>query len=165
MAKLNKDLQAKTEAAEVQDFTPADPGIYPLRLRDVRTDGEGPKGPYWVWEFEIVQPNGPANDKRIWVNTSLSEKALFKMKELYAAFNVPLDTDTDLMCGKIVKGVVVVEAIQSGDKKGQLRNQIQRLIPPGEAGEDGEIMTVGAEDVATVPAGVAGGAKDDLFDQ
>ena len=128
MAKLNPELQKQTENAESSSFEPLEAGVYHLRLRDVDTSRSGPAGPYWSWEFEVVD-HEEYSKRRLWNNTSLSEKAAFKMKETYEAFGVPLDTDTDDMLGMIVQGVVSQRTIQEGQRKGELANQIDRLKP------------------------------------
>lgn len=130
MAKLDKKTRDRVAKAESSGFEPIPDGAYHLRLRDVDTSRTGEKGPYWSWEFEVVYSEGGEHDKRrLWNNTSLSEKADFKMKETYEAFGVPLDTDTDEMLGLIVKGIVSQRTIQAGARKGELSNQIDRLKP------------------------------------
>lgn len=128
MAKLNKQAQKQTEAAESSSFDPVPDGVYYLKLVDVDTTREGPAGPYWSWEFDIVESDDH-NGRKQWNNTSLSEKAAFKMKETFEAFGVPLDTDTDDMLGMVVKGQISQRVIQSGDRKGEIGNQIDRLRP------------------------------------
>lgn len=130
MAKLNKKLQDQTESAESSSFEPLEPGVYHLRLRDVNTDGTGPKGPYWTFEYEVLDE--PYASRRLWNNVSLSEAAAFKMKETFEAHEVPVDTDTDDMLGSVVKGQVSVRTIQQGARKGELANQIDRLMPKDE---------------------------------
>lgn len=140
MAKLNKKLQGQTEKAEaVSGFEPVDAGWYHLRLRDVDSDREGPKGPYWTWEFESVEPG--TIGRRFWNNTSLGEKSLGFMKATFEAFGVPLDTDTDDMCGEIVKAKISVRTIQAGNRKGELTNQIDQLVPKDEDFELSEEAT------------------------
>lgn len=127
MPKLNKQMQKQTGAAETSAFDPIDPGVYHVRLRDVDGTGSGAKGPYWSWEFEVVE--APYVGRRLWNNTSLSEAAAFKMKETFDAFGVGYDADTDDLLGQIVKAHVSIRTIQSGDRKGQLANQVDRLEP------------------------------------
>lgn len=128
MAKLNKQQQKQAEEVESGSFDPVPDGVYHVKLVDVDTTREGPKGPYWSWEFDIVQDDAH-NGRKLWNNTSLSEAAAFKMKETYEAFGVPLDTDTDDMLGMVVKAQVSQRVIQSGDRKGDIGNQIDRLKP------------------------------------
>lgn len=139
MAKLTPDLQEGVKNAQSSGFDPLPDGAYHLRLRDVDTTKSGEKGPYWSWEFEIIDDfewtpedaKTPQNAKgrRLWNNTSLSEKAFFKMKETFDAFGVDVDTDTDELIGKVVKGQVSQRTIQQGARKGELANQIDRLKP------------------------------------
>lgn len=128
MAKLNKTQQKQAEEASGGDFDPLPDGIYHGKLVDVDTTREGPKGPYWSWEFDVVQ-NDQYNNRKLWNNTSLSKAAAFKMDETYKAFGVPLDTDTDDLLGKVVKMQVSQRTIQSGDREGEIGNQIDRLRP------------------------------------
>lgn len=148
MAKLNKKLQGETEKAEAATgFEPVPAGIYHLRLREVDTDREGPKGPYWTWEFESVEPqkeDGPDTiGRRFWNNTSLAQKSLGFMKATYEAFGVPLDTDTDDICGKIVKAKISIRTIQAGQRKGEYTNQIDQLMPADEDFELPEAAVAG----------------------
>lgn len=129
MPKLNKAKAKKTEAAEGSGFDPLPDGAYHLRLRDVdASKPDGPAGPYWVWEFEVVE-DGEWKKRRLWNNTSLSDAAAFKMAETFKAFGVPADTDTDELLGQVVLGIVSQRTIQKGARKGELTNQIDRLKP------------------------------------
>lgn len=130
MARLNEELQEQTANAESSGFEPLPDGAYHVRLADVDTTREGAKGPYWSWEFDVVEPDSEYEGRKLWNNTSLSEKAAFKMKETYEAFDVPLDTDTDDMLGSIVVAVVSQRTIQEGARKGEIANQIDRLRKP-----------------------------------
>jgi hypothetical protein len=125
VARLNEGMQEKVGNAESQTFELIEPGWYHMRLRDVNTDGNGSKGPYWTWEFEIVEE--PYVGRRQWNNTTLSEKSLWVMKMTFDAFGAPLDADTDDLCGQIVKGQVGVRVIQDGPRKGEKANQVSRL--------------------------------------
>lgn len=130
MAKLNKKTAEMVDKAEGGSFEPLEAGAYHVRLVDVDSDREGPKGPYWSWEFDVVEPD--TRKSKLWQNTSLSEAAAFKMKETFDAFGVPTDTDTDDLCGQVCKAIVSVRTIQSGARQGELANQIDRLVPADE---------------------------------
>ena len=109
MPKLNAKTAKAVEKTEGGTFAPVDPGIYHIRLRDV-TAKPGPKGVYWAWEFESVEPDVRG---RFWTNTSLSDKAHFKLKEAFEAFGVPTDTDTDELLGKVCRAQVTITTIQA----------------------------------------------------
>lgn len=127
MPKLSKAAQKQTEAAEGGSFDPLEPGVYHVRLVNVDGSKEGPAGPYWSWEFGVVEEGGRG---KLWNNTSLSEAAAFKMKETFGAFGADLDTDTDDLVGQVVRATVSIRTIQSGARKGEQANQIDRLSPP-----------------------------------
>lgn len=163
MAKLNKQQQKMVnDNAGDSGFAPMPAGAVHAVLRDVDTSRSGAKGPYWSWEFEVITdqeftPEGskkPANTKgrRLWNNTSLSEKAAFKMEETYSAFDVPLDTDTDDLIGKPVKLIISIRTIQEGSRKGELTNQVDRIKQP-----DADVL----EELASVAAARKG--VEDIF--
>lgn len=130
MAKLNKQLQKQTKDAESSGFEPLPDGVYHAKLRDVDTTKAGNKGPYWSWEFEVIDEE--FKGRRLWNNTSLSAAAAFKMKETFEAFGCDVDTDTDELIGQPVKVVVSQRVIQDGARKGEISNQVDRLKPADE---------------------------------
>lgn len=142
MAKLNKAKQKEIADNADSGFAVIPDGAVHLRLRDVDATREGGKGPYWSWEFEIVEPEtivmgDPPKEtsikgRRLWNNTSLSKAAAFKMQETFDAFGVELDTDTDELIGKVVKAIISQRTIQEGNRKGEVANQIDKLKPADE---------------------------------
>lgn len=152
MAKLNKQMAKRTAEAS-SGFEPIPDGAYHVRLVEVDSSREGNAGPYWSWEFDVVEP-GDGLNRKLWNNTSLSEQALWKLQETFKAFGVPEDTDTDEILGRVCKAIVSTRTIQQGQRKGELTNQIDRLVPKDEDFE------------APEPAGAAAGgssAEEDIF--
>jgi hypothetical protein len=131
MPKLNKK-QAKEVGDAEGGFDLLDDGVYHARLRSVEvSENAGPSGAhYWKWEFEVVEE--PYINRRLWTNTSLSEAAAFKLKEMFDAFGEDTDTDTDELCGRIVRLVVSTRTIQEGARKGDNANQVDRVSPADE---------------------------------
>lgn len=129
MAKLDRDHQKQTEEAK----TGFDPivGIVHAQLKDVDPENSGDKGPYWVWEFEVVEP-GEYHGRKLWNNVSLSKEAAGLLKQNYEAFGVPLDTDTDDMIGMVVRLQCNTRTIQKGDRKGEPGQNIARVLPKDE---------------------------------
>lgn len=132
MAKLPKAVAKRVNKAESSssDFEALPEGRYTAKLNDVDTTKEGAKGAYWSWEFEIV--DGEFKNRKLWVNTSLSEKADWKMKEVFTAFGYDADTDTDELVGEQVRLQVSQRAIESGPKKGDIGNNVDRVMPVGD---------------------------------
>ena len=127
MAKLNKSTAGEVAKAAT-GFEPIEDGVYHAILKDVDATRNGPKGPYWSWEFEIVDEN--AKGRKQWNNTSLSQAWAFK--QTFDAFGVPPDTDTDEIIGKLCKIVVSTRTIQDGPRKGETTNQVDRVQAPDE---------------------------------
>lgn len=137
MPKLNKSLAAKTEEAEVKDFTALPAGVYTSKLLEVEVkEGLQSGKPYWNWTFEVDGEEHPDHaDRRLWVITSLSENALFKLKEVFHAFGYTTDSDTDELIGEKVKLVVIEQEIEKGKRKGQIGNQVEQVLPLAGSGE------------------------------
>jgi hypothetical protein len=140
VAKMNKKTQQQTAKAS-NNFEPFE-GVMHVRLRGVDATRTGPSGPYWSWEFEVVE--GEHEGRRLWNNTSLSEAAAFKMKETYDAFGAEYDADTDDLCGQVCRADVEIVTQQQGRNKGQLTSQIRRLSPKDPDFEAGEPVGAGA---------------------
>lgn len=103
MPKLSDQQAQATDEAE-GGYELLDPGVYLGSLNQV-TEKAGDKGPYWEWEFLLEETDeGVAldNPSKVWENTSLSERALFRLKDMFAAFEVPTDTDTEDLLGTYV---------------------------------------------------------------
>lgn len=130
MPKLNKTMAKKAGEAE-SGFDPFQPGVYHVRLDKVDGTGEGAAGPYWVWEYTVVEP-GPAENRKLWNNTTLAEHALFGLNNTFDAFGVDPDTDTDELCGRVIRAQVEVTTIKSGARKGDLTNSVKKMLPKAE---------------------------------
>lgn len=157
MPKLNPTLASATDEVEVQDFSAFPAGLYTAKLLEVeQKEGKTSKKPYWNWTFEVTE-EGPAKGRRLWVMTSLSENALFKLKEVFLAFGYTTDSDTDEMIGDEVKLQVSEIVIEQGKRKGQTGNQVEFVYPlTGPPTSDGS---------TPAPAGKATASDDDLFDE
>lgn len=127
MPKLNPDTAQKVENAE-DGYAPIPDGVYELELMEDVEVAEGAKGPYWKWTFQIPEGLQYAG-RRFWNNTSLSESAFWKLKEAFDAFGVPTSTDTEDLVKRRVKALIVTTTINSGSRKGEPTNQIDKLMP------------------------------------
>lgn len=121
MPKLNDTTASAVAKEEVRDFKALEPGPYEATLQAVEVKmAQNGKFPYWAWTFKLTDYPG-----KQWVNTSLSPDALWKLKETFTAFGVSPDTDTDELVGKSV----ILMLSQTVDPKGNLRNQVDRVLP------------------------------------
>jgi hypothetical protein len=137
--KLNKKRAKDVANAEGMDFTPLDDGIYVARLKEVTVkEGKTSGEPYWNWVFEVIDEDD--DDKvlgRQFVNTSLQDNALWKLRETYDAFGVEYDTDTDELVGDKGRLEVITTTIQQGKRAGKPGNEVQTVLPY-EEGEGGD---------------------------
>jgi hypothetical protein len=131
--KLNDDVANQVNEAESTGGV-MEEGIYEMYLKQVddQKDGKplmGEKGPYWNWTFVVPEDAERYKNWNQWLITSLSESAAFKLKEVFAAFGVSPDTDTDELIGKRVRVEVGVRTIQKGARAGEVANQVKTVYP------------------------------------
>jgi len=125
MPKLDRNTATTVNTTEgSSDFEPLPAGVYTARLMEVNVK-EGRTAPYWSWTFEILEPD--FLNRRMWVNTSLSPAAAWKMKEVFDAFGADAGTDTDELCGQAVRLTVTQRVIETGNKKGEIGNNVDRV--------------------------------------
>lgn len=127
MPKLPKTTAKKVEATETTQFEALPADKYLCRLMNVEQK-PGNVADYWSWEFEVIEPD-EFEGRRLWANTSLSEKAFFKLKEAFEAFGVSPDTDTDELCGESALLVVSQRPIEKGARKGEMGNNVDVILP------------------------------------
>lgn len=131
MPRLDDATAKKVDAAE-DGFKPIPPGIYVVQLMEdveVRESQTPNKPPYWKWTFEIPAGAEEFAGRRFWTNTSLSDAAHFKMKEMFGAFGVSTNTDTAELVGRKIRAEISVTTAQGGTRKGQLVNEFVKAYP------------------------------------
>lgn len=136
MAKLPADVAKATKEAE-DGFSLMEEGDYIVELIEVQTEKagkplSGPKGPYWVWVFQIPEDAERYKKRRFWKVISLGETSAGIRKSAYAAFGGdPEVSDTDEFIGKKCLGHIGTEMNdQVGSASyGTESNKIQRLMP------------------------------------
>jgi len=146
MPKLSADVAAEVEKAEGQDFEAIDEGIYRAVLEGEVEVKDGANGIYWRWVFKLTDEG--FTSRKMFLNTSLSEAARWRLNEVFKAFGVPADTDTDELIGKPVRLYIVQRIIQGGVRKGDMGNDIKQVLPPEDGAPEG-----------AAPATAGGGAK------
>jgi hypothetical protein len=129
MPKLNPNLASGVKkAAASSGFTPMEEGVYRARLTEVvAKNAASSNNPMWVWTYEIIDEK--YKSRKQWNNTVLTDAALWKVGESFAAFGVPEDTDTDELLGCTVTLEISQREITQGARKGQIGNNIDRVLP------------------------------------
>jgi hypothetical protein len=152
------DAVAKREAETTkewgQGFEPVPDGRYLARLIEVDATGNGPKGPYWTWIFEMIQTTDQPQRSKFWLNTSLSAEG--SLKQVFTSLGYTTDSDTDEMLGEVACLVVSRRPIKKGPNTGKITNNVDAVLPAAEHPEYDEAEHGG--DGFSSPAG-AGAAE------
>lgn len=166
MAKLAAKDRKKAEKAQAVtgEFKPLPAGKYVAELLEVETKVSGNGNAYWNAQFNEIhnmqgekQPGRqfyrlmlpidkmPADYK---AETTLSdaEKAekwevyqsltAGRIKAFFEAFGYSLDSDTDEMIGDRCILQIGIRTIQQGERAGQLTNEVNAVLPLGDADVD-----------------------------
>jgi len=144
VARLSKDRASKI--SEGGSFEPLPEGVYHVRLAEVDSDRKGAAGPYWLWKFDVVEPG--YENRKVFNNTTLAEGKDFMLGNTFAAFGVDATTDTDDLCGQIVRVRIRHRVIQQGSRAGEIGENVAAIMPK-------------ADDFN--PGGSADDADDDVF--
>lgn len=128
MPKLNPKQQKVVDAAESGGFLKPT-GRYLGTLVKVE-EKPGRVAPQWSWRFEslVLEDQGPTGGA-LFVNTSLSDKAAWKMKEVFEALGYSSDSDTDEMIGEKAVLIVIQEKQTEGQNAGQMVNRVTKVEP------------------------------------
>lgn len=127
MPKLNAAVAQQAAENKSDDFEALPPGVYRVRLREVEAAQSQNNNPMWKVTLDVVDDE--FKNRRLWTNVTLTEKAMFKVAEFFAAFGVPTDTDTDDMLGSECKASVSQRIIPTGNRAGEMGNNVDRLLP------------------------------------
>ena len=107
-----------------------EPGVYEAILVEVVAK-PGRVAPLWSWRFEVA-PGQVGEGRTLFDNTSLSDEARWKFKQMFEAFGVPANTDTDRLLGQRVKLLVAKQVQQQGKRQGMWGNTVQEVMPVGQ---------------------------------
>lgn len=128
MPKLPSEAAKKATESAGGGFSPLEEATYRCRLVEVEAKTAASSGnPMWVWKLETADEK--SEGKFLWVNTVLTDKAMWKVAEMFAAFNADTDTDTDELIGEFCNADVVQRVIEKGARAGQMGNDVARAWP------------------------------------
>lgn len=143
MPRLNKQQAKKAEQAETGQFDALKAGTYLCQLKEVEVKPGKDGTPGWNWKWEV----GPDQDhagRYLWVYTAIKDDAFWKMKEIFDALGFSTDSDTDELVGEWANLIVTQRIIESGPRRGQPGNNVDRILPADES----EVSAVAAGDDA-----------------
>lgn len=160
MPKLDEQQQQVTDQAE--GFRLLEPGLYAARLQKVE-EKPGTEAKQWSWEFGAIHDlDGERHPGRQWVNTSLSPKAAWKMKEVFDALGYSVDSATEEMIGEWAVLVIEQHVAEKGRKAGKLVNGVQEVRAFDAAEWPFDPAEVPAASPAEAAAAAAAGGGDDF---
>lgn len=150
MPKLNKTVAKRVAGVDPDaggNFEALEPGTYTGRLSKVDEKTSSKGNEMWVWEFdELLDEDGNKAPGRLWVNTVLLPQSDWVMAQAFHAFGYTPDSDTDEIVGERCGLVVSKRVIEQGTRKGQMGNNVDRMIPidgasaKGDDEEDDEVF-------------------------
>lgn len=132
MPKLSGENAKKV--AEVEDsggggqYGPIPEGKYRARLLEVESAKTQKGAPKWVWKFEVSDPAEYAG-RWLWEHTAIQDSTMWKIRQVFDAFGVAADTDTDDLIGSAIDVMVKIETAQAGKMKGKEVNTIDQFLP------------------------------------
>lgn len=141
------EMRVNFAEIEVGSFEPVPEGRYNCVVEDVTVrESKSSDYDYLNWELRIVDEE--YEDKRLWMISSLSPKAGFKLKELFMELELidgeeedfPLEWDDDVditpkegpqVTAPDVIGLEVVAVVENEMYKGKEQNRVEQLLPGG----------------------------------
>jgi len=131
MPKMDKN-KAKSVAEAESSFPLIPEGVWPAMLKGVESkETRAGDSTYWRWEYEVHYEDDKGVDRtgKQWDNTSLKDEAEWRLKQVFEAYGVPSDTDTDDLVGKWVTLQINQAPIGAGSRKGEQGNNIVKVLP------------------------------------
>ena len=135
--------------AEVEGGFEAVPeGVYDVTIETVEVrDSKSSEHDYFNWEFKITGPDDDYEGQHLWMITSLSPRALFRLKDVFEVLGVledemTLDWDDDVeitnSSGPVllepdVIGMACCVKVENEMYEGKERNRVQDVLPEGSA--------------------------------
>lgn len=160
MPKLDGNVAEQVDKAE-SGTQLIEEGLYEMVLIEVAATGKdgqplvGKAGPYWSWTFAFPEDAERYAKRRAWRITSLSPDSAWVMKQMFDAFGVPADTDTDELIGKRAMVEIGHRTVTQGDNAGDIKETVKKVLPL-----DG-VQAPSANGKAAAGGGTKG--KKDLF--
>jgi hypothetical protein len=133
MPKLDNATAKKVHNAEGGSRSLLDEDQYRLKLEKVivspRQDKNGDT--YWTWTFAVVSGQGSGDKFKgssTRTNTWFTDDRAWYPRQIFDAFGVKPNVDTDTLLGQELLAIIVQSEITSGQRKGQLGNDITAFM-------------------------------------
>lgn len=121
----------KLDMSNVEEFTQCDEGIHLAKIVSMESKTADTGTEMEVGCFEIIK--GPCTGARVYENFPLTQKALFKVKKLLKALDLPHEGKNVIFdTGKIVDKIVAIE-VSHYEYDGKERCRIDEFLPAAAA--------------------------------
>jgi hypothetical protein len=122
---------------EVESFAAIAEGEYSIIVEEVEMrESQSSDFPYLNWKLKVTE--GESEGRFLWMMTSLSPKALWRLKETLDNLEVPLDDfnlvvdeDTNLVISPQLVGLAAIAPVRQEEYQGRMTNRVDMLISPG----------------------------------
>lgn len=142
---------------EVESFAALPAGEYPVIVEEVELrQSQSSENPYLNWKLKITE--GEFQNRFVWMMTSMSPKAMWRLKETLDNLEVPLDDfhmvvdeDTNLVVEPELVGLAAMAPVREDEYQGRITNKVDMLLPI-HGGGGGEKKAVVSKDSPTRPS-------------
>jgi uncharacterized protein DUF669 len=122
---------------EVESFAAIPQGEYAVIVEEVEMrESQSSEYPYLNWKLKVTE--GEHEGRYVWMMTSLSPKALWRLKESLDNLEVPLDDfnlvvdeDTNFVTNPPLVGLAAIAPVREDEYQGRITNKVDMLLPAG----------------------------------
>ena len=121
--------------SEIEEFEPMPKGDYAVLVDklEYRVAQEADKYDYISWELVVTEP-GEFNNRRLWFITSLSPKALFRLKDILEnlglyedELEIDYDEESMMVTSPEVTGMPAMATVSQRPYEGRIQNDVVAL--------------------------------------
>lgn len=149
-------------------------GVYDVTIETVEVrDSKSSEHDYFNWEFKITGPDDDYEGQHLWMITSLSPRALFRLKDVFEVLGVledemTLDWDDDveitpstgpMLLEPDVIGMPCCVKVTNELYEGKERNRVDDVLPEGSAKSSSRLPSAKSSRAKSSNGKSAAGAK------
>jgi hypothetical protein len=147
----------KIDFEEVESFAAIPQAEYPVVVEEVELrESQSSEYPYLNWKLKVTE--GEYEGRFVWMMTSMSPKALWRLKETLDNLEVPLDDfnmvvdeDTNFVIEPQLVGLPALAPVREDEYQGRITNKVDMLLPVGGAQKSDAPMKKGAPKADAAP--------------
>lgn len=121
--------------SDVQDFEPVPEGEYPVLIEKVNYVEAATEDKFDYMGWELTISDGEYQNRKLWLNTSFSPKALFKLKEVLEnldlyddELDIDYDEDAMIVTTPELSGLPAIAVVEESTYNNRPTNNVVTLI-------------------------------------